>query len=58
MTTNEIIMLLVIGLGIFGTPTFIFWIWALHLEIRDYQDTIRTLQERLHMERGSIYEEV
>jgi len=58
MTTNEIILTLFIGLGVFGTPTFIFWIWALYLEIRDYQDTIRTLQERLHLRPGSIYEEV
>ena len=58
MSANQIILTLAIGLGIFGTPTFIFWIWALYLEIRDYQDTIRTLQERLHLERGSIYERV
>ena len=58
MTTNEIILTLFIGLGVFGTPTFIFWIWTLYLEIRDYQDTIRTLQERLHLSPGSIYEEV
>lgn len=38
MLNDSVILTLFLGLGIFGTPTFIFSLWLMWRELRDTQD--------------------
>jgi len=46
--TNNVIVSLFLGLGIFGTPGFLMVIWLMWREIRDTQDLADHFIERNH----------